>query len=155
MTSTRWRLAAFAVALLVLATSAQALQWGSDLFQKRDWSETQALTRAAPTLATEGMPLATVITFLVVAEADSGQTLTSGKIDFYLWDDVLGGWFIQPDKTWTLPAACSGKRRCASPVQVDFQPRGRVLAAANGVVVSLGGFTARIEAIVSGRSTGT
>lgn len=56
------------------------------------WYEDQLLTAAAPTLATDGVPLEGFDGISTVVEANSGQTLTGGGLSTYVYDPAVGAW---------------------------------------------------------------
>lgn len=141
----------------VAFTPTPVAAWAPDAFQKRDWSEAQNLTRAAPTLATDGTDLTTAIAFTVIVTPVTvpGTTTLSGGGTIDLWfRDATAGWYLADPAgySWSL-AGCAGKTVCSQTFEV-LQPRGRVLPAANGVTVSAGTqVTVRVLGTVSGRST--
>jgi hypothetical protein len=128
-----------------------------DAFQKRDLVEAQNLTRAAPTLVTEGIDGMRMIAFTVVlvpVTTPGTATLSGGgTIDLWFRDTTAGWYLADPVKfSWSL-AGCAGKTSCANTFEM-LQPRGRILPAANGVTVSAGTqVTVRILGTVSGQSS--
>jgi hypothetical protein len=128
-----------------------------DAFQKRDTYEVQDLTRAAPTLVTEGIDGTRMIAFtvIVVPVTVPGTTTLSGggTIDLYFRDAATGWYVADPNAySWSL-AGCAGKTRCAKTFDL-LQPRGRILPVANGVTVSAGTqVTVHILGTVSGQSS--
>lgn len=102
------------------------------------FSESQALTRAAPTLVTEGQDLKTLVAVTVIVEAPAGQTLSgAGTLKCYVWDDFVAGWTRVPGNDLTV--TLSGDRRMGFPVFWVPGPRSsRLLFAASGVTVSSG-----------------
>jgi hypothetical protein len=133
------------------------LGWAPDAFQKRDWSEDQLLTRAAPTLSTEGVDGMRMIFFTVVlvpATVPGTTTLSGGgSIDLWFYD-VSAGWY-QADPafySWSL-AGCTGLTSCSYTFSM-LQPRGRILPVANSVTVSAGTeITIQVLGTLSGRSS--
>ena len=131
--------------------------WAPDAFQKRDMYEVQALTRAAPTLITEGIDGMRMIAFTVVLipVTSPGTTTLSGggQIDIYFRDAATGWYTADPSAySWTL-TGCAGKTSCSKTFEV-LQPRGRILPAANGVTVSAGTqVTVHILGTLSGKSS--
>jgi hypothetical protein len=104
------------------------------------WTETQALTRAAPSSTTDGMDLTSVMAYRISLCAASGQTLTGGALQF---------WAMGTDSLWgrnpLLDLTVTGGQRCQ--VWGDYQvavPIGRMLPANSGVTVS-GGTTATVR----------
>src|SRR4051794_7938534 len=94
------------IALLLnplIAWSAPRLSEGLEV-----WSETQILTRAAPsTSSTDGKDLTHALKYRLSVCAASGQTLTGGTIQ---WDvqDATGLWATNYDLTLTI----TGGTRC-------------------------------------------
>lgn len=117
------------------------------------WSEAQVLTRAAPTVVTEGMPLGDVTGLRVMVSAASGQTLSgAGSLQAYGWDNDLARWLRVPDLDLTIPATCASKRDCRwADLDVPVQS-GRLLYAATGVTVSSGTVTVSIKARTKAQS---
>lgn len=113
----------------------------------RYWSEAQALSRAAPTLDTEGMPMFGLRGFRCCIFADVGQTLSgAGFVDFYIYNPDVGLWMINPGLTQTVTATTV--RAQAIPdfeLGADMFLNHRVLAAARAVTVSSGAVTLRID----------
>jgi hypothetical protein len=100
------------------------------------WTETQALTRAAPTLVTEGMDLRGLRNgFRVMVSAQSGATLTDVNLKAWLRDDTLG-WVRSPQLD--LAQTAVGTQHVVFPDQPTFVGLGRVLYANNGTTVSAG-----------------
>jgi hypothetical protein len=141
------------VALSLVASRASA---APDWFQKRDWSEAQALTRATPTTdGTIGLDLSSSIAFMVVLDAPTGQTLSGGgEVDLYYYDATLAAWYPGPATgNWTSLSECAGKARCVHGTYDVTMPRGKVIAVTNGVTVSSGTqVTMRILSTTSGQS---
>lgn len=106
------------------------------------WVESQALTRAAPTASTDGVPLDGLSSLTVVVEANSAQTLTGGALAAYLWDDAVAGWTRCAELDWTVtPTAV---RRASVNFTLPGVRRGaRILFATVAVTVS-GGTTANV-----------
>lgn len=103
------------------------------------FSETQALTRAAPATATLGMALGGVKSFRLSVCAASGQTLTgAGTLDVWLYDSVDALWKLNTGLELAVDA--SGVRCQVFPdFPVDVSKDGtRVLPATNSVTVSGG-----------------
>ena len=102
-------------------------------------------TADAPTLATQGMNLANVGGFSVVASADSGQTLSgAGSLQAYLYDDNVARWARCPDLDLTCGTA--SVRDLAFPGFSVLSPRGRIAYVPSGVTVSSGGVTIYLNA---------
>jgi hypothetical protein len=145
------RKSVLAVAMLLL------VGFSPDAFQKRDLTEVQALTRAAPTLVTDGIDGMRMIAFTVilVPVTSPGTTTLSGGGTIDLWfRDTTAGWYLADPNaySWSL-AGCAGKTSCSKTFEM-LQPRGRILPAANGVTVSAGTqVTVRILGTVSGQSS--
>lgn len=108
--------------------------------------ESQALTRAAPTLTSEGMSLSGVKAVRISVCAESGQTLSgTGNIRIYFLHGAAGLWHRNPgaDLTVTATTRCQvfGDLTVAA-VAVDNGDR--VLAATDTLGVS-GGTTATVR----------
>lgn len=103
----------------------------------RRWSESQILTRAAPTLVTEGMELRDIVAIRVAIDAGSGQTLSgAGSLLCYLWDNDDARWKRCPDLD--LSVTSSGIRDMVFGEQDVPVGSGRILFATSGVTVSAG-----------------
>lgn len=127
--------------LLTAALAVLFLAWSPDDVARKYSSETQALTRAVPTLATEGVSAATAIAVTVVlipATVPGTTTLSGGgAIDLFFRDTSVGWYQADPNSySWDLDG-CAGKTSCSYTFQI-LQPHGRMLARANGVTVSAG-----------------
>jgi hypothetical protein len=115
------------IAVLIMAGVAYA--GPPDYFAPRNWSETQALTRAAPTLSTE---------------AGSGKTLSgAGSVNVWLydkWDGTNFSWAVFPNRVLAVPSGCATQRYCVIDSYTVDGPRSsqRLLFAATGVTVSAG-----------------
>ena len=124
-----------------------------DTFTRRDWVESQNVTRSAPTLATEGVRTDSAVSITFIVDAGSGKTLTGvGTLDVYLydrWDTVNLSWAKWPSRSMTL-SGCSGVRFCIIDSFSVDGPRyaQRLLPAAVGVGVS-SGTTVSVSAFVS------
>lgn len=112
----------------------------------RTWSEAQILTRAAPTLATEGMTLDGCNGYRVIVEAEATRTLTSGTLQAWYYDETLAAWIRNPDLDLTITGA--SQRRQVWGDSTVSTPLGRVLYAASSVVVS-GGTTVTVYIVAS------
>ena len=104
--------------------------------------ETQALTRAAPSLATDGQTLSQARNLRVTLCAGTGETLSGAG--------ALRAWYMTPGNTWSrtpeldLSVSTSGVR-CHTWPDLEVGARaGRVLFAADGVTVS-GGTTVTVR----------
>ena len=111
----------------------------------RTWSEAQALTRAAPTLVTEGISLDGVESFRVILSADEGETLSgAGELECYAYSYLLERWVRVPElDLGTITATFRDMSWGELESLCGF---GRVLYAATGVTVSGGTCTVQIEA---------
>lgn len=109
----------------------------------RKWSESQALTRAAPTLTTEGLDLSDIAGFRVTVCAASGQTLAgAGALQAYVYDNDLALWTRNPSLDITISTAGA---RCLTFADIQtVVATGRGLFAATGVTVS-GGTTVTVQ----------
>lgn len=134
-------------ALLFVALPVAAATGTQRIYAARLWSESQALTRAAPTLATEGWEVAPSqrgpsVGYSVVIQAPTGQTLSgAGTVEAWVYDSTFG-WHRYGDTTLdvTSLAGCTGLQTCEF---TGFQifgpyPGGRMLYAAKGVTISSG-----------------
>lgn len=114
--------------------------------------ETQALTRAAPTLATEGVSLARVTAYRITVCAPAGQTLTGGSVVPWVYQDRMSTpeWAKgDPSLALTVPASAPARCQIFKDIQV-FVPFHRVLFATSAVTLSGTGtdVTVRIDAAV-------
>jgi hypothetical protein len=139
--------------------------WAPDAFQDRNWSESQLLTRAAPTLATEGFDLTRVIGFTVTARPGSmvagicavSTTATfsgTGQIDLVFRDATIGWYMGDPTTSLVMSSSIySGKTSCSKTFDV-LTPRGRALPVANAITISSGNCV-RLDVLasVSGKSS--
>jgi hypothetical protein len=102
------------------------------------------LTRAAPTVITEGLSLEDSYAFRVSLSAESGQTLSgAGTLRAYIWDTDDAAWIRSPDLDLVIGATHAGVRRVVWPDQEVMVPSGRMLYACDGVTAS-GGTTATV-----------
>ena len=119
----------------------------------RRWSESQALTRAAPTgscldTSAVGMMLKQARAFRVMLEAPSGQTLTGGKLEAWYYDWGPGVWYRNPANDLAVTSGLSAQAWEDLPAYVGT---GCVLYATAGVTVSSGSaVTVRITAWTGG-----
>jgi hypothetical protein len=126
-------------AWLILAVS--TLAWSPDNVARKYAYEDQALTRAVPTLATEGVSASTaiVVTVVVIPKTSPGTTTLSGggKIDLFFRDSSVGWYQGDPEfYSWSM-SGCAGLTSCSYTFEI-LQPHGRMLPRANGVTVSAG-----------------
>lgn len=104
-------------------------------------------TESAPTTAHEGADLTRVYGFIVVVEADVGQTLSGGgTLSCYTWNEFSGVWDWCGDAVKTVPATAASKRGCSFAGDFVVAPRSRIDFRPNGVTVSSGGCTVYIIA---------
>ena len=79
----------------------QELVQGQIVKDTPGFSETQALTRAAPsaepTTKANAFPLQNVTGIRVVLCAEAGQTLTGGSLNSWVYSRMAGAWAINPD----------------------------------------------------------
>lgn len=117
----------------------------------RGFEESQALTRAAPSAATEGMLLTRVAGYRVSICAASGQTLSgAGSLQAYYFDPAREVWIRNP--TLDRSVTVSGSRCQAFPDATTLVRFGRVLYATSSVTVSGGTtVTVRIDAYLESR----
>lgn len=96
------------LAILLALLPTLAIAGADPLYSVRRFSESQALTRTAPTAACdaavspEGMQLDSVRAVRVMLEAPSGQTLTGGTLRAYYYDWSRAGWFRNPANDLTV-----------------------------------------------------
>lgn len=110
------------------------------------WVESaQATTRAAPTLATEGISLVGAKGFTVQSCAAAGQTVSSGAVDIHFYDPALGAW--TENAPLVITVADHAGSRCAIASYDVINQQYRVLAANNGLVMSAG-TTSRVSITV-------
>ena len=130
--------------LLALLFPFLAFAGPPDFFAARNWNESQILTRAAPTLSTEGVRMNEAVSVIFVLDAGSGKTLSGGgALNIWLydaWDGTNFFWTLFPNRTITVPAGCAGQRFCVLDAYTVDGPRyaQRLLAATSGVTVSSG-----------------
>ena len=117
----------------------------------RKWQELQGtaspVTKAAPTLVTEGMSLDMVDGFRVMISSAAATTLSgAGTLNAYLWDNDIDEWVRNPDLD--ISVSTSGVRRFVYADQEVKVPSGRVYYAATGITFSGGtaGVTVQIKA---------
>ena len=107
------------------------------------FQESQILTRAAPTLSTEGQLVEDFSALTLCVQAEIGQTLTSGSMACWMYDKTLAVWLRMPAMDQTISTA--GFRNYAFASAWVIAPRyARILFAASGVVVS-GGTTVTVS----------
>ena len=105
-----------------------------------------AATEVAPSGDADGMSLDGVAAISVWLEADLGETISadSGQVDIYVRD--LNVWGIAPAVPLPIPPGSSGQRRVLLGSLTVTNPRGRLAAVCNGVVLSGGGATVELTA---------
>lgn len=126
-----------------LAAGLACLSFAAFAAPARFITEAQALTRAVPTLATEGMGLSGVKGYRVSVCAESGQTLAgTGNLRAWLYNPDAGLWMRNP----ALDLAITVTVRCQvfPDVRVAAELEHRVLYANDTVGVS-GGTTATMR----------
>lgn len=102
----------------------------------RSWSESQALTRAAPTLATEGLSLAGAMGYRVTVSAGAGQTITGGTAKCYFMPIITGRWARCPTALDLTPG--TSVRDWSSSDFAVYVGMGRVLYASDSITLSAG-----------------
>lgn len=120
-----------AVTLMALLASGAVLA-----FTGKSWSETQALSRAAPTLATEGMNLNGVVGYQVTISAPVGQTITGGTLQCYFMSTLTARWARCPASFDLTPS--TAVRDWTSPSFTVVVGMGRLLYAATSITISAG-----------------
>ena len=98
----------------------------------RKWTESQAASRAAPTLNTEGAALQDVTACRLTVCAPSGEHMDGGSALGYVWDNDRSLWVRAPDLDELLPVA-TGRRCEGVSARSVAVPSGRLLYATNGV----------------------
>ncbi len=115
----------------------------------RVWSESQAGTRAAPTLATEGMNLADVAGYvlsLYPVTVPGTTTLTSGTLLAWRYSYVTERWSRCPDLDKTITAGLTEQSWADDPVWVQ---QGRGIYTTSSLVLSAGtNGTVRMEPMI-------
>lgn len=97
------------------------------------WSETQAGTRAAPTLVTEGMDLTGLMSAHAVVLCADGSNITAGSMVSY-YRSPKQGWMPGPTSmNFALP---TGGPKAVGPEGIVTNPFGRWLYATSGVTCS-------------------
>lgn len=133
-------LALVAISVLTSVPEAQAVSRTD-----RAVTEVQLLTRAAPTLATEGLDLSAVKGLRVCVSAASAQTLSGGgNLRAYYYDATLARWARNNDLDVAVDLA-SARDQCFPDFAVPVQ-FGRALWAADSVTVS-GGTTVSVYVV--------
>lgn len=117
----------------------------------RVWSESQGGSRAAPTLATEGVNLSDVTGYVVTiypVTTPGTTTFTSGNIRAWRWSSVTERWARWPDGDKAVTASVKEMWwEVSAPVAL-----GRVLYATDTVVLSAGTDTVvRVEPVLRGQ----
>jgi hypothetical protein len=115
----------------------------------RPFTESQALTRAAPTLSTEGVSMSQITAFRVSVCATTGNTLSgSGTLKAYLYNPAVGLWMRNP--SLDVAVTNSGERCQVFPdftvtsIAVTGSAPYRTLFATSAVTVS-GGTTVDVR----------
>ena len=146
------------VALLVVVSASAALAGPPDFFLSRTADEVQSLTRATPTLSTEGVELRNAVSVQVVLDAGANTLNGTGSVKLWLyeaWDGTTGKWAPFNGRTITDLSACTGQSVCVVEALTVDGPRlaQRFLAATSGIGVSAGTtVTVRLKVTISGRS---
>lgn len=115
---------------LAFPTSASAIGY-------REWQESQVASRAAPTVATEGMLLREVTGYRLTACATTGTIATACTLRAYVYSESTGLWVRSASADysglghldWQILAADVGKACVVFPDQQPVARRGRVLYA--------------------------
>lgn len=125
-----------AVLVAFLAAASAAAQTSTTYPDHIQYTESQALTRAVPTAATEGVTLISAKGYRVLLCAEATRTLTAGTLRAYYFDPVTAVWMRNP--TLDLTISTSGVRCQSFPDVQTHVRRGRVLYATDSVTVSAG-----------------
>ncbi len=111
------------------------------------WYEDQLLTAAAPTTATDGVPVHDLDAVTVQVEAEATRTLSGGgNLRCYIYDPTIAAWSRLPECDLAVSTA-SIRRLAFAPLAVSAPTRGsRVAFIADAVTVSAG-TTVRVHLI--------
>lgn len=103
------------------------------------WYEDLGLSAAAPSAATDGIPLTGLKSVQITVSADSGQTLSgAGTIRVYLYDSTLGRWARCPELDMSVSTA-SVRDLAFAALSMDGERSGaRAAFVPNSVTVSSG-----------------
>jgi hypothetical protein len=108
------------------------------------WYEDQALTRTAPSAATDGIPLHDLQGVMVVVEANSAQTLSgAGSLRAYVYDPIVAAWFRVPALDLSVNSASIRRMGFESEQIAGLRRATRLDYATDSVTVS-GGTTVRV-----------
>lgn len=111
-------------------------------------TENQILSRAAPTLVTEGMSLQNIAGYQITITAPSGQTITGGTLECYYMSTYTFRWARCSSSMDLTPR--TGGRDWTSPNVEVAVGLGRVLYAAASITLS-GGTTVDVSIEARGR----
>lgn len=100
------------------------------------WSETQALSRSAPTSASEGISLDNAEGFRVSISAPATRTISGGSLLCYFYSTALARWARCPTSMDLTPG--TGVRDWSSADFESLVGGGRVLYATSSVTLSAG-----------------
>lgn len=119
-----------AIAVTLVATLAYAK------FGGRSWTESQILTRLAPTLVTEGMDLSDVIGYRMTVCAPTGATITGGTVKCYVRPSSTATWQLCEADLNVTPD--TGAQCYSTPDVVVAVGFARVLYGNSGLTTSAG-----------------
>jgi len=113
------------------------------------WYESQALTRAAPTVQADGVSLRDLDAFSVLLENPSGNLSGGGTLQCYIWEPnsniaipagtPTGAWTRYPEGDIPIPSSSNGLARVLfSPKAVSSARGASIFYATSGVTVSAG-----------------
>lgn len=138
----------FAV-LLALALPLSSLA-ADPLQSVRRWSESQPLTRTAPTasctaaVSPEGTQLDGVRAIRLMLEAPSGQTLSGGSLLAWYYDHGAGAWFRNPANDLTVTSGLAKQAWEDLPVYIRT---GCVIYATSSVTLSGAGTAVTVRIV--------
>lgn len=116
----------------------------------RRWTEAQALTRAAPTVVTEGLPLVDVAGFRILVCPAANQALSGACTEkLWLWDNDIAAWVRSTTLDRSFSVTGLGNGVCWGSDDIPtVAGSGRVLAASSGCTVTGGTLTVSIKSRV-------
>jgi hypothetical protein len=118
---------ALCAATLIVASSQAATTWASSGVGVTATCTTG--TEAAPTLATQGMSLEGLDSFVVVVKS-TASAFSAGTLDAYIYDLVSASWSRAPDLDLTVKAGLTQQAFYGFRVTA---PRGRIAFIPNGL----------------------
>lgn len=120
---------------------------GCSTAEKWGWSELQNLTRAAPSSASDGIDIGRAAAYRITVCPAAGQSLLTGTILMYAYNDVLAKWGRNSRQDLTLAGAATDVCENFDDFEVGFRGPARLMPASSGVTVSGGAqVTMRVDA---------